>query len=90
MSNVNPPKIAQRDVFSLQWRQWSIRNPIKTCNTNYLSTSEFEVFHDKDRLVKRPGYEILLFDVRSVHFNCNENKFEIEFYDEKVYKYNWK
>lgn len=89
MSQTKIPTVSQRDVFAFQWRQWIIRNPVMVCESNLIQTSQFEVIQDKTRLVKRPGYEIMLFEVKSVHFDCNSRILEVEFYDEEKKQYYW-
>ena len=89
MAQVRLPTVSQRDVFALQWRQWITRNPVMVCESSQIQTGHFEVVHDKDRLVKRPGYEIMLFEVKTIHFDCDNRILEIEFYDEEKKQYYW-
>lgn len=60
----------QTTVFELQMKQYlihasQVRFDVDMINGSY-GGKEFEIVHDRDRLIKRPGYEILLEGVQRV------------------------
>lgn len=61
---------SQANVFELQIRQYLLQaNDVIFENEIIVGTyngKAFEIFFDRNRLVKRPGYEILLADVMGV------------------------
>lgn len=63
--------IDQVSVFKRQFQQLINRNQLINCLNNRLEFLEFEVIPDKNRIVKRPGYEILLENVDSAYFVCS-------------------
>lgn len=77
MVNYELPIVTQIEVFELQYRQLLIREGVGSCEPNLIKTHKHEIYYDKNRIVKSPGYEILLFDVSTIHFNCNDNILEV-------------
>lgn len=67
--------VDQVDVFGLQIRQFlnqaSNVEIIDSSIVGSYNDKEFEIFFDRNRLVKRPGYEILLMDVIGVDIKGN-------------------
>ncbi|NLW15013.1 MAG: hypothetical protein GX038_01960 [Erysipelothrix sp.] len=72
MVNIRIKSTNQIEVFSLQFEQFIIRNKIVSCDYNKIETQEFELIFEKNRLVKKPGYEILLQDIESSYFECSD------------------
>ena len=76
------PTIEQFDIFELQFRQLLIRNENHLiCHHDHLMINDFLIEWDRYRIVKRPGYEILLENVESIHFDCTLNQAYIELSD---------
>ena len=65
-----PAIINQEDIFQLQVKQLMLRSNHISFDekkiTFMYSEKEFEISYHNNRLVKRPGYEILLMDVIAV------------------------
>lgn len=84
ISGFTIPSIDQASVFELQIKQLLYRTNILECGQDVLMIDNFEIILDRSRIVKKPGYEILLHNVESVHFNCGEY-IDIEYiYDGKA------
>lgn len=70
MKKTIPDVITQEDVFNLQIKQLLQRANHVVFDNGMISftynMTHFEITHHNNRLVKRPGYEILLSDVVSV------------------------
>lgn len=71
MSNSQPLVVSQFEVFQLQIKQFLIRNPPVSCHITTLTTDEYIIFFDRNRIVKSPGYEILLEDVQDFLIDCS-------------------
>lgn len=82
MMTYQDPKIEQFEIFKFQFRQLLIRNERDLiCYPDHIRMNEFLIEWDRYRLVKRPGYEILLEDVESIHIDCTFKKVYIELSD---------
>ena len=82
MVTYQDPQIEQFEIFKFQFRQLLIRNERDLiCYHDHLRMNEFLIELDRYRLVKRPGYEILLEDVESIHIDCTFKKVYIELSD---------
>ncbi|WP_415776613.1 hypothetical protein [Erysipelothrix urinaevulpis] len=71
MVNYQFPKLSQNDLFKVQLYQLLSRAKITDCSERLLYTydkKEYEIKEDRDRIIKTPGYEILMFDVNDVYF----------------------
>lgn len=71
MINTDIKTLNQNHVFKVQIRQLLSRSVILECHERLLFTrnkKEFEIVLDKNRIVKKPGFEILLFDVEGLYF----------------------
>lgn len=68
--------ISQYDIFSLQLQHELMLAYDFKLDENELCYKKFEkdfcLLYDKERLVKTPGYEILLFEVTNGRFEINE------------------
>lgn len=73
MLNTEIETTEQLSVFERQFQQFINRNPLTSCESHILIFSEYEVVYDKTRIVKRPGYEILLENVEAAQFICSRN-----------------
>ncbi len=77
-----PVTLSQLDVFSLQFDQ------LITLGSNFRITEQgfcfdtdvrtFCIVEDNQRIIKKPGYEILLDNVSSCVFEINENEITIK------------
>lgn len=65
------PQTPQPQVFKRQFQQYLIRNTLTQCSEDRLTLGNFYITEDKNRVVKKPGYEILLENVSDVSFSCN-------------------
>lgn len=65
--------IKQEDIFDVQFRQLVQRSHLLECSDSVLTISNeqrvFEIYFDRNRIVKSPGYEILLENVESMYFS---------------------
>ena len=65
-----PVIISQEDVFQLQIRQLLLRSNQVSFGDDIITflynENKFEISFHNNRLVKRPGYEILLMDVMAI------------------------
>jgi competence protein ComGF len=88
------PTISQLDVFILQFDQ------LLTLSTNFrlldeqlcfdLDIRSFCIKNDENRLVKTPGYEILLDDVNHIQWELNDNEIIIQgIYNQKSFTCNF-
>lgn len=66
------PKLDQHDVFKLQMIQFTQRNKLLSCQSASLEFNGYTITFDKDRIIKRPGYEILMQNISKGHFSCHE------------------
>lgn len=71
MQYVSIKETSQITIFQRQFQQFINRNHLKTCTKELLTFNEFEVLYHNARLVKRPGYEILLENVTEGSFRCS-------------------
>ena len=71
MNNFEDQSLTQHEVFQVQMRQMLSRARILDCEGLFVfskNSNEFELaIHDR-RLVKSPGFEILLYDVEDFSF----------------------
>ncbi|AMC93353.1 hypothetical protein AOC36_04985 [Erysipelothrix larvae] len=87
--NHNTPFIAQNELFELQILNLYTKTNAVTCDKSLLTIDESEIVFDRERIIKRPGYEILLQDVQSIEFSCSNpikliyvykgNRYELSF-----------
>ena len=72
MNKENINSMDQSQVFELQMRQFLIHSADLYVQDGILNGTyndqAFEVLYDRKRLIKRPGYQILLEDLESVIF----------------------
>lgn len=73
MLKVDLQKISQLDVFEVQLKQLLIRSNIVSCQHDLLVLDDFEIYFDRNRIVKSPGYEILLQNVTEMSWNCGRS-----------------
>lgn len=73
MLNHKMDTIQQSEIFDVQYQQLIQRSTIIGCNDAVLTLSNnhtlYEIYHDRNRIVKSPGYEILLENVEELHFD---------------------
>jgi hypothetical protein len=92
---LNMPKsnfLSQLDVFELQLSQLIQRSynlEIKDDQLCFaLDTRDFCIFFDNDRLVKTPGYEILIDNVSGIRWDLNESELTLRgLYSEKSFTF---
>lgn len=70
MINLDVPSTSQIEVFELQVIQLLQRNPVLKCSMDRLETHSFEIYFNRNRIVKSPGYEILLENIENFSINC--------------------
>lgn len=77
MSKFELKTLNQDDLFKVQIRQLLSRSTILECEDNLKFTrleKNFELFLDEGRIVKKPGFEILLLNVDALDFyTINQN-----------------
>ncbi len=80
---VNMPEVntEQHQIFKRQFQHFLNRNELILCQPHLLQFKDFEVNYEKGRLVKKPGYEILLENVIDGKFICLDG-LTLEFYIE--------
>lgn len=61
----------QLSVFKRQFDQYLIRNQLSKCKLDKLEFENNTIEFDKNRIVKRPGYEILLEGVEEGYYVCS-------------------
>lgn len=86
--------INQGDIFLLQFKQLLYRSKLKDVMDDVIYVSienkEYQIYLDGERIVKTPGYEILLEDVEEFEAIWEE-KFECKFtYEDKEYAFEFK
>lgn len=84
ISNFEVDDVTQEDVFEVQFKQFLIRNPYNQCDSSGISSDTYEISLDNNRLVKRPGYEVLLQGVDYIYFNCDLKSLEVRFIDQNM------
>lgn len=84
ISNFEVDDVTQEDVFEVQFKQFLIRNPYNHCDSSGISSDTYEISLDNNRLVKRPGYEVLLQGVDYIYFNCDLKRLEVRFIDQNM------
>ena len=67
------PKLNQHDVFELQLIQFVQRNKLIHCQESALEFDAYTIAFDRARVIKKPGYEILMQNVSKGQFNCHQN-----------------
>jgi hypothetical protein len=87
--------VTQLDVFNLQFEQLIMRGNNYVLEDDQLcfdiDTRRFCVKYDHQRLVKTPGYEILLDEVIEVRLELEENEITVSgYYDKKRFVLNFK
>ena len=85
MTNFEVPHLNQDDLFKVQLRQMLSRSTILECDETLTFTKnnkEFYLSLDERRIVKKPGFEILLFEVDSLNFYNSKSNCIIEYYRE--------
>ena len=85
MNNTKPLWIDQIEVFKLQFQQLIQRSHRVSCDSKILYLNEYNIHEDRNRLIKSPGYEILLEDIHSISFKCEQGIIlEGEYKDRKI------
>lgn len=73
MINHKIEMIKEEDIFDVQFQQLVQRSYLVGCSESVLTISneqrKFEIYFDRNRIVKSPGYEILLENVESIYFD---------------------
>lgn len=73
MINHKIEMIKEEDIFDVQFQQLVQRSHLVGCSESVLTISneqrKFEIYFDRNRIVKSPGYEILLENVESIYFD---------------------
>lgn len=73
MVNHKSEMVNQEDIFDVQFQQLVQRSHLVGCSESVLTISneqrKFEIYFDRNRIVKSPGYEILLENVESIYFD---------------------
>lgn len=72
---INTPVVSldQLEVFKLQFQQLVQRSYSVRCEGEILVLDDFTIEFDRDRIIKRKGYEILLENVESASFFCGDS-----------------
>lgn len=78
MTNFNLNTVNQNEIFEVQFNQLMSRVMIKDCNNDFLQYSFnnklYTITFDNNRIIKKPGYEILLFNVDELFFEKTESQ----------------
>lgn len=85
MNNFEITSLNQDDVFKVQIRQLLSRSLILECDEELRflrNNKEFEIVLDKNRIVKKPGFEILLFGVDDLYFETVDHVCQISYLKE--------
>ncbi len=71
---INTPVVSvdQFEVFRLQFQQLVQRSSSVSCDDGMLLLDTFVIEYDRNRIIKREGYEILLENVDSASFSCGD------------------
>lgn len=69
--HIRVPKITQRDLFQRQMKQLNVRSAMYSFRegryTIQYDLRKYTVYFDENRIVRSPGYEILLNNVEAFH-----------------------
>lgn len=88
MKNIDLNLVNQADIFDVQIVQFLARSKIDTCDMELRFSKNNEIYSiylDNSRIVKSPGYEILLFGVDDLYFESYDNRCFINYrYLEKM------